>query len=434
MYLLPSEDGNISGFPVNDKHRNLPPPDRAEAVDPVVTYSRIGSRIIGESDAAHDDRVAPMFDAVEVEPPRSRDRASGDLGGQTLEDRLTGPAGGRSLRFMLLAGVAAIAVGVGVLAVTFNSARQAPTVATASSSAPKKVTETSASPAGSAIDMTPAATAGAGETEQALAPVGDSRTSAAKAGEGGGPSEPEVAALEPVPTEPAPVAPPIPRIKPKVEASAAEKAKPEGERPVVVSQKPEPAPQEQASLSPVPEAGDGMFVEEVEKRLSTAPRMQGPTNEVAPPPMLVSPEPVPLPGADAASERGTVPLANSTPERLVPPADIPNAGPTDQAYGSGDYYEPQVGANGYEYGQPVEEGGWDSEATAVPAPQWIVLGVRQGRAIVDGRQYGVFMVGPGSEIPGIGTVEAIEWRGNGWVVITSEGAVLTSLADSGQRY
>jgi hypothetical protein len=385
-----------------------------------------------------------MFDAVEVDPPRARDRDRGNLGGQTLEDRLTGSGGGgRSLRFVMLAGVAAIAVGFGVLAVTFNTARQAPNAATASTSEPKKVATTE-----NAIDMTPAGAPTAAKTEQAVAPdatagastaaepiLTDTAPKAAKVEDSTGS---DVAAVDPA-------LPPIPRTKPKVEAAAPkveapapekvklEKAKPDGDRSVAVKQKPATAPAETTKISPLPDPDDGMFVEEVEKRLATAPRMQEPSNEMSPP-LMGPPEPMPLPGADVAGERAAVPSANSTPQRLVPPADIPNAGSYDQAYGSGDYYEPQVGPNGYEYGQTYEEGGWDPEASAVPAPQWVVLGVRQGRAIVDGRQYGVFMVGPGSEIPGVGTVEAIEWRSNGWVVITSNGAVLTSLADSGVRY
>jgi hypothetical protein len=419
---------------VNDKHRNLPPPDRTE---PVVTYSRIGSRIVDEANVSHDERVTPMLDAVEMDPPRASDRDSGTLGGQTLEDRLTGSGGGgRSLRFVMLAGVAAVVVGVGVLAVTFNSARQAPTAATASNSAPAKVTDVSRD----AIDITPAATSREGETEQALAPVSESRDPEAKAaplpadeaaattnGKADGSSASDVAAIDPVQAEPA--APPIPRARPKVEEPVAVNAKPQPA--ASESVKPTTAPAEQAKVAPRPEPDDGMFVEEVERRLATAPRVREPTNEMSSPVMA---PPELLPGADIAGERATVPVANSTPERLVPPADIPNAGSYDQAYGTGDLYEPQGGSNGYDYGQPLEEGGWDPEASAVPAPQWVVLGVRQGRAIVDGRQYGVFMVGPGSEIPGVGTVEAIEWRGNGWVVITSNGAVLTSLADSDQRY
>jgi hypothetical protein len=424
---------------VNDKHRNLPPP---EAPEPVVTYSRIGSRIVGESEAAaHDERVTPMFDAVEVDPPRTRERDGGDLGGQTLEDRLTGSGGGgRSLRFVMLAGVAAVVVGFGVLAVTFNVARQAPTAATASSSAPKKVTDTTPQ---NAIDMTPASAPASGDTEQASAPEDESVAAAkaepipadepvTKAEKADDATASDVAAIDPVQAEPTP--PPIPRTKPKVETPVAEKTKPEGDRPVAAKPKPVVVPEEQVRVTPAPEADDGMFVEEVEKRLATAPRIHEPTNEMSPPPMMVSPDAPPLFGPDVASERATVPTANSTPERLVPPADIPNVAPYDQANGSGDYYEPEGGPNGYEYGRPYQEGGWEPEAAAVPAPQWIVLGVRQGRAIVDGRQYGVFMVGPGSEIPGVGTVEAIEWRGNGWVVITSNGAVLTSLADSGQQY
>ena len=404
----------------------------------MVTYSRIGSRIIEADEPVSEERVAPTFDAVEVKPPRSRAHEGGDLGGQTLEDRLTGSgSGGRSLRFVMLAGVAAIVVGAGVLAVTFNSARQAPTAATASTSEPKKVSDTQ-----NPIDMTPAATSGASETGQALAPEAGSGAltksepvpveTGEDSGKAGDASASDLAAIDPAQADPTP--PPIPRTKPKVVAPVADKAKPENDRPVAAKPKPVAVPPERAKVSPLPEADDGMFVEEVEKRLSTAPRIQGPSNEMSPPPKMASPDALPFPGADGPGERATVPMANSTPERLVPPADIPNAGAYDQAYGSGDLYDQQDVGNGYEYGRTDVEGGWDSEVAAVPAPQWVVLGVRQGRAIVDGRQYGVFMVGPGSEIPGVGTVEAIEWRGSGWVVITSNGAVLTSLADSGQRY
>jgi hypothetical protein len=64
-------------------------------------------------------------------------------------------------------------------------------------------------------------------------------------------------------------------------------------------------------------------------------------------------------------------------------------------------------------------------------PNWVVLDVRDGIALVDSPR-GSIEVAPGEIIPGAGRVKSIERRGSGWIVITSRGLV-DSARDSFQR-
>ena len=53
---------------------------------------------------------------------------------------------------------------------------------------------------------------------------------------------------------------------------------------------------------------------------------------------------------------------------------------------------------------------------------WVVRDVHDGIALVEGPR-GSIEVAPGKIIPGAGTVELIERRGGGWIVITSRGLI-----------
>jgi hypothetical protein len=57
---------------------------------------------------------------------------------------------------------------------------------------------------------------------------------------------------------------------------------------------------------------------------------------------------------------------------------------------------------------------------------WIVQDVQSGRALVSTRSGGVFEVGAGSFLPGIGRVEAIKREDGKWIVVTAKG-VITSV-------
>jgi len=54
---------------------------------------------------------------------------------------------------------------------------------------------------------------------------------------------------------------------------------------------------------------------------------------------------------------------------------------------------------------------------------WIVQDVRNGRALVESRYGGVFDVGAGSMLPGVGHVDAIKRQDGQWLVITARGTI-----------
>jgi hypothetical protein len=54
---------------------------------------------------------------------------------------------------------------------------------------------------------------------------------------------------------------------------------------------------------------------------------------------------------------------------------------------------------------------------------WIVQGVRHGRALVQRRQGGVFVVRAGASLPDLGRVEAIKRQDGQWVVVTARGLI-----------
>jgi len=54
---------------------------------------------------------------------------------------------------------------------------------------------------------------------------------------------------------------------------------------------------------------------------------------------------------------------------------------------------------------------------------WIVQDVQNGRALVESRSGGIFDVGAGSVLPGVGRVETVKRQGGQWIVITERGLI-----------
>jgi hypothetical protein len=56
-------------------------------------------------------------------------------------------------------------------------------------------------------------------------------------------------------------------------------------------------------------------------------------------------------------------------------------------------------------------------------PDWVVQGVQNGRALVESRYGGVFDVGAGSVLPGVGRVDSIKRQDGQWLVLTARGTI-----------
>jgi hypothetical protein len=56
-------------------------------------------------------------------------------------------------------------------------------------------------------------------------------------------------------------------------------------------------------------------------------------------------------------------------------------------------------------------------------PNWIVQDVQNGRALVESRYGGIFDVGAGSVLPGVGRVETVKRQDGQWIVITERGTI-----------
>jgi hypothetical protein len=56
---------------------------------------------------------------------------------------------------------------------------------------------------------------------------------------------------------------------------------------------------------------------------------------------------------------------------------------------------------------------------------WVVHDVQNGRALVESRSGGIFDVGAGSILPGVGRVDAIKRQDGQWIVVTARGAILS---------
>lgn len=62
------------------------------------------------------------------------------------------------------------------------------------------------------------------------------------------------------------------------------------------------------------------------------------------------------------------------------------------------------------------------QARAPVVPGWVLREVYNGYALVESR-YGIFEVGPGSRLPGVGRVETIRREDGRWVVVTPKGLI-----------
>jgi FlaG/FlaF family flagellin (archaellin) len=56
-------------------------------------------------------------------------------------------------------------------------------------------------------------------------------------------------------------------------------------------------------------------------------------------------------------------------------------------------------------------------------PDWIVQDVQNGRALVESRNGGMFDVGAGSFLPGVGRVDGIKRQDGQWLVLTARGTI-----------
>lgn len=57
---------------------------------------------------------------------------------------------------------------------------------------------------------------------------------------------------------------------------------------------------------------------------------------------------------------------------------------------------------------------------------WVVQGVQNGRALVESRYGGVFDVGAGSVLPGVGRIDSIKRQDGQWLVHTARGTITSS--------
>lgn len=58
-----------------------------------------------------------------------------------------------------------------------------------------------------------------------------------------------------------------------------------------------------------------------------------------------------------------------------------------------------------------------------PVDGFVIRDVYDGMALIEGRNNRLYEVSPGSNIPGVGRVEAVERRGKAWVVLTAKGVI-----------
>jgi hypothetical protein len=62
-------------------------------------------------------------------------------------------------------------------------------------------------------------------------------------------------------------------------------------------------------------------------------------------------------------------------------------------------------------------------ATAHILNDWIVRDVRNGRALIESRYGGLFVVGSGASLPGLGRVESVRRQDGAWIVVTAKGTI-----------
>jgi len=56
---------------------------------------------------------------------------------------------------------------------------------------------------------------------------------------------------------------------------------------------------------------------------------------------------------------------------------------------------------------------------------WVLRDIVDGHALVEGRD-GLYEVGPGGNLPGVGRVETIQRQNGRWVVVTAKGLIVSA--------
>jgi hypothetical protein len=386
-----------------------------------VTYSRIDPQ---EDDGKH----GPILTGIEV-PPEGRPAPGPDGAPDVRADERVVPAGRRSGRraFGLFAVVALVAFagGVGVLAGSFlfptigevipiPGGGKAAAVTAEPEVPPPAVAATEVSPPVAekpwAEESTAAAKVDADRFAELHAPddkIAEPVSPAGPAADAA--AEPPAASVAATKPEPAPVPRSRPAHDPEPDAAeatvpapvAAEPATPapDAARPQIAAlPSPGPAAPSQTQMpTPLPQPNAPDFRADA----SNDP-LALPGNEAN--------DPLALPGANdpAGPHDPAEPVASAD---HVPPAEIP-----ERSFGAA----PE--ADGSVVTAPAA-GEWDDDPYQAALDRWAVLDVRDGRAVIDGRERGVFMVVEGSEIPGVGIVEEIRRMRGRWAVVTTGGSI-----------
>jgi hypothetical protein len=75
---------------------------------------------------------------------------------------------------------------------------------------------------------------------------------------------------------------------------------------------------------------------------------------------------------------------------------------------------------------PVQTGAIADKPQPSVVAGWTLREVYDGMAMLENRNQRLLEVAPGSTVPGVGRVEAIERRGKAWVVVTAKGLITTT--------
>lgn len=90
-----------------------------------------------------------------------------------------------------------------------------------------------------------------------------------------------------------------------------------------------------------------------------------------------------------------------------------------------DRLDPRAGASPDTTGSILPPAAVPAKLTDRILEDWIVQDVQNGRALVESRYGGLFDVGAGSMLPGIGRVENVRRQDGQWVVITARGMIVS---------
>jgi hypothetical protein len=75
---------------------------------------------------------------------------------------------------------------------------------------------------------------------------------------------------------------------------------------------------------------------------------------------------------------------------------------------------------------PTQLAAAEAKPTEKVLHEWVVQSVQGGRALVESRYGGLFFVGPGSVLPGLGRVDAVKRQDGEWIVVTARGLITTT--------